>query len=105
LYFENGILSNKTNYINNQAEGPYKNYYESGRLREEGVFTDTEDNGYYTRYYDMSAEDANALIDGAAALLGESSPNHVGVNGMVEREGVYRDGKDFKKSFWYDRSC
>ena len=51
VYWSNGQLSYKGNYVNGKEHGYWEVYYDNGQLSYKGNFVDGKQNGYWVYYH------------------------------------------------------
>jgi antitoxin component YwqK of YwqJK toxin-antitoxin module len=51
MYYENGTLKQKGQYLNNELIGTWRAYHENGQLKEEVQFENNEENGPFVEYH------------------------------------------------------
>jgi len=52
VYFNNGNLCSKGNYVNGKKHGYWESYYKNGNLIYKGNYVDGNKHGYWESYYD-----------------------------------------------------
>ncbi|MBI34697.1 MAG: hypothetical protein CMP67_04955 [Flavobacteriales bacterium] len=90
VYFKNGNVSEKRNYVKGVLSGEYKEYYSWGGIDQEMYYKDDKLHGEYKSYYDNGKKHAEGqYVEGEKAGLWK----YYHPNGNLYKEVYFIDGK------------
>ena len=100
VYYENGQLELKGNFVDGKMEGPFQRYYENGQLQLEVNYKNDLMDGLYKDYYENGKlESEGNYKDGER----DGKWYEWNSNGKKKRDGIFKNGKMIsEKKYWTD---